>query len=71
MTISGDGVTFEPITFEVTEDFTNTTGALFSGLKEHYVDASTERQSSVVLKQETALPLNVMSLTLRYQVEMQ
>lgn len=71
MTISGDGgATFEALAFEVTPDYAATPGALFTGLKEHYATGGTERQASCVLKQESPLPLNVMSLSMRYEVEM-
>jgi hypothetical protein len=42
---------------------------LFSGLVEHYVQGRTSRQESLRMKQETPYPFNLLSITMRYNVE--
>jgi hypothetical protein len=43
-----------------------TGAALFSGLLETYTDGGTERQASVILRQNKPLPMNLLSLVLRF-----
>jgi hypothetical protein len=42
----------------------------FTGLVEEYVESNTERQVSVAIRQTQPIPLNVMSMNLRYRLEL-
>jgi len=41
----------------------------FTGAMETFVDSTTDREYSIILKKEKSLPLNVMSITFRGDVE--
>jgi len=70
MEISGDGgLTWQPMAFPVTADYAATVGLLYSWLHEHFVEGGTARQASVQIRQTTPMPLNLMALALRYNVE--
>jgi hypothetical protein len=64
-----DGATWQALAIPITPDFDAAAGTLFSGLHEHYLEASTERQASVIVRQTKPAPLALMALMMRYQVE--
>jgi hypothetical protein len=65
--ISADGgATYDPIEFRTIADDMDTAPPLFSGIKEDVVQSSFERQASVILRSSQPLPMNVLSLTLRF-----
>ena len=63
-----DGVTYDPIEFRTVSDNMDSVPALFSGIKEEVVRSSFERQSSVILRSRQPLPMNVLSLTIRFTI---
>lgn len=70
MEISADaGTTWQPFAFQVTPTFDAVAGTLFTGIQEHYMDGGSERQSSLVIRQAAAAPLAVMSIGMRYNLE--
>lgn len=69
--ISADGgTTWDVVNFRSASDPINLAPELFTGIKELYVEQSSTRESTVVLKQSQPLPFNIMSLGFRYNVEM-
>lgn len=65
--ISADGgTTYDPIEFRSVSDDMDTAPPLFSGIKEDAVQGSVDRQVSVVLRSAQPLPMNVLSLTVRF-----
>lgn len=64
-----DGTTWQPLAIPITPDYDAEVGKLFTGLHEHYLESSTERHESVIVRQTKPAPLAVMSLMMRYQVE--
>ena len=46
-------------------------GELFTGLREQYLEGATDRQATLKLRSLQPLPFNVLSLTMRYNLEMQ
>lgn len=64
-----DGATWQALAIPITPDFDAAAGTLFTGLHEHYLEASTERQASVIVRQTKPAPLALMALMMRYQVE--
>lgn len=63
------------ITANEARDFTNMNeptladAELFSGLLEEYTEGNTERQATVRIRNKTPYPFNLLSLTLRYELE--
>lgn len=69
--ISADGGTnYSNLEFRNVADLTDMAVPLFTGLKEEYVDGGTDRQASIIFMQTQPLPMNIMSIALRYNVEM-
>lgn len=69
--LSADGgVTYTPINFRLADTQWAATPPLFSGILEEAVDAGTERQVSVGLRQRQALPMHIMSMGFRYEISM-
>lgn len=65
--VSGDaGTNWHPIEFRQVDDYMDQAPPLFSGIKTEHVEAGSERQASVILRQTQPLPLNVLSLTMRF-----
>lgn len=65
--VSGDGgATFDPVEFRTPGDLMDEAPPLFSGIIEQPIEASTGRQTSLILRQSQPLPFNVLSLHLRY-----
>jgi hypothetical protein len=65
--ISADaGKTWEPLEFRNIADRMDQAPPLWSGIKELSVTAGTERQASIILRSAQPLPMNILSLTLRF-----
>lgn len=65
--ISADGgTTYHPIEFRTVADYMDEVPPLFSGIKEEMVSASSARQASVILRQTQPLPMNLLSLVIRF-----
>lgn len=60
------GVTWHPIEFRTPEDNMDEVPPLFSGIKQELVEAGSEKQASIILRQTQPLPLNVLSLVMRF-----
>jgi hypothetical protein len=69
MEASGDGgLNYGNIEFRSPGDDMDAAPPLFSGIKEEFLEGSSERQASVILRQRQPLPMNVLSLHLRYEM---
>jgi hypothetical protein len=67
--VSADGgATWHPIEFRQVDDKMDEVPRLFSGIKEEMVSCASERQATVILRQRQPLPLNVLSLVIRFVV---
>jgi hypothetical protein len=65
--VSGDnGQTWQTIEFRNVADLMDQAPPLFSGIKEEAVTGGSERQVSPILRSTQPLPMNVLSLTMRY-----
>jgi hypothetical protein len=65
--ISADGgLNYFPIEFRTVSDSMDTAPPLFSGIKEDVVSGAVGRQVSVILRSSQPLPMNVLSLTVRF-----
>lgn len=70
MEVSADGgTTWQALAIPITPTFDAAVGTLFTGLHEHFLESSTERQTSLIVRQAKPAPLAVMALMMRYQVE--
>lgn len=61
-----DGTTWQTIEFRNVADDMDAVPPLWSGIKQESVQAGSERQATVILRSNQPLPLNVLSLTLRF-----
>ena len=69
--ISSDGGdTWRPMQIRGDDSVLDTAAAPFTGLVEEYVESNTDRQVTVAIRQTQPLPLNVMSMNLRYRLEL-
>jgi hypothetical protein len=69
--ISADGgTTWTPMESRTALDAMDSAGVLFTGLREEYLEGGTARQTTVKLRSTQPLPFNLLSLTLRYNLEM-
>jgi hypothetical protein len=63
-----DGSSWSRIEFRTSSDSLDEPLPLFSGIKEESVDGSHERQVTVRIRQTQPLPLNILSLHVRYEL---
>lgn len=63
------GTTWNPLQIRGEGSFLDQESTPFSGLVEEYVEANSDRQVTVAIRQKQPLPLNVMSMGLRYRLE--
>ena len=69
--ISTDGGdTWNELQIRGDDSILDTAATPFTGLVEEHVESSTERQVSVAIRQKQPIPLNVMSMNLRYRLEL-
>lgn len=61
-----DGKTWELLEFRNIADFMDQAPPLWSGIKEISVGAGSERQASIILRSAQPLPMNILSLTIRF-----
>ena len=69
MTVCGDRTTADPVVFPVSATYGGAASDLFSGLHEQAIRSGVDRQASVIIQSDKPQPLNVMSLSMRYQLE--
>lgn len=67
--LADEGDNYNQINFRDQGDDVFLAPPLYSGIKEVYVDSGSRRQSSVILRQQQPLPLNIMSLSFRYNLD--
>jgi hypothetical protein len=69
MEVSGDdGETWSQIEFRGPADFMDAAPPLFTGILEERVSGSSVRQASIRIRQTQPLPLNIMSVHVRYEL---
>lgn len=67
--VSGDGgTTWQTIEFRSVADNMDQVPPLWSGIKEEAISGGSERQASVILKSAQPLPMNILSLTVRFSM---
>lgn len=64
-----DGTTWQPVAPPVTPTFDGAIGTLFTGAHEQFLEGSSARQTSLVLRQIKPMPLAVMGMAMRYNLE--
>jgi hypothetical protein len=69
MEVSGDaGATWSRIEFRTPGNDMDAAPPLFTGIIEEHLEGSSQRQSTAIIRQRQPLPLNIMSLTFRYEL---
>jgi hypothetical protein len=63
------GTTWNSLQIREEGSFLDQESTPFSGLMEEYVESSSDRQVTVAIRQKQPLPLNIMSMGLRYRLE--
>lgn len=66
--VSGDEALWDTIEFRSPADNMDQAPPLFSGIKEQNIEASSGRQVAITIRQRQPLPLNILSITTRYEV---
>jgi len=69
MEITADnGTTWAQVEFRNPDDYMDQSPPLFTGVLDESTEASSTRQASVIIRQTQPLPLNIMSLNIRYDL---
>jgi hypothetical protein len=71
MEITADnGTTWSQVEFRNPDDYMDQSPPLFTGVLDESTEASSTRQASIIVRQTQPLPLNIMSLNIRYDLSL-